>query len=188
MSGVNYHAWTHRPKSQGGTDPIESTVLAWARIQKTYASTLQTCLGNNGFNNVHCGGTGDAINIGAGESGAGVFDEYLSGSDLIGLTTLVSGVYLVKCELVWNEAHNFDWGLGVDDSSGASHYVYGTKNPAQSVVGVYFEYHRYPASQTVIFTTFQGSGSNKNIDAAMMEIMRIGDYSGAEYTTLDPDQ
>lgn len=23
MSGVPYHAWTHRPKAQGGTDPIE---------------------------------------------------------------------------------------------------------------------------------------------------------------------
>lgn len=28
---VDYHAWTHRPKSKGGTDPIEVGETPWAR-------------------------------------------------------------------------------------------------------------------------------------------------------------
>ncbi len=171
-----------RPPPPGSEDK------PWARIEKTYASSLQSVTGANGFNDVHCGGSGDVINIGTGESGEGVFDEYVAGGNLIGLTTLMSGVYLVKCELTWNEAHNFQWGLGITDSSPTGHYSVGLQNPAQSVFGMSCEYHRYPNNQTFIFTCFQGSGVNKNIDAAFMEAIRIGDYSGAEYTTLDPDQ
>ena len=29
---VDYHAWTHRPKSQGGTDPIEQADTAWIAV------------------------------------------------------------------------------------------------------------------------------------------------------------
>lgn len=29
MSPVDYHGWTHRPKEQGGTDPIPIELLAW---------------------------------------------------------------------------------------------------------------------------------------------------------------
>jgi hypothetical protein len=39
MSPVDYHAWTHRPKSQGGTDPIEipSGIGPWAMLTDGFA-------------------------------------------------------------------------------------------------------------------------------------------------------
>ena len=45
MSGVPYHAWTHRPKAKGGTDPIEIAVSSVAvRVVNAMA---QTACGSN---------------------------------------------------------------------------------------------------------------------------------------------
>lgn len=40
MSGVPYHAWTHRPKAQGGTDPIAVAAIGpWSIISDGYVGT-----------------------------------------------------------------------------------------------------------------------------------------------------
>lgn len=38
MPDVDYHGWTHRPKSQGGTDPIEMPTSTWATFYGAAAS------------------------------------------------------------------------------------------------------------------------------------------------------
>jgi hypothetical protein len=43
MSGIPYHAWTHRPKEQGGTDPIPVTPAVAAPIE-WYAAVSTTNL------------------------------------------------------------------------------------------------------------------------------------------------
>lgn len=36
MSNVPYHAWTHRPKAQGGTDPIQVPSASYARASRIW--------------------------------------------------------------------------------------------------------------------------------------------------------
>lgn len=66
MSPVDYHGWTHRPKAQGGTDPIEvettpggsSDPVEWALLQSTTnwgavdATVLDFGLTNGGYDAV----------------------------------------------------------------------------------------------------------------------------------------
>ncbi len=46
MSGVNYHAWTHRPKSQGGTDPIEGFAIFAIKV---FEDDVATVVGDEAF-------------------------------------------------------------------------------------------------------------------------------------------
>ena len=42
MSGIPYHAWTHRPKALGGTDPIEGAELEYAALSGISPVTVPT--------------------------------------------------------------------------------------------------------------------------------------------------
>jgi len=46
LSGVNYHAWTHRPKSKGGTDPIEGFAIFAIKV---FADDETTVVGDGAF-------------------------------------------------------------------------------------------------------------------------------------------
>ena len=182
------HGRDHCPQ---GSDPIPCLGNHWARIQKTYGSALQSISGSNGFFNVYCGIGGDAINLGPGESGNGYFEEIESvdaGNPVIGLEPQVPGLYLVTCELVFNEVHNFEHSVGISDQASTPHMSPGNINPSQSVFSTFSTYKRWPAGVQVIFTVSQGSGAARNIDAAFMELCFIGGSTGLTRASLDPDQ
>lgn len=178
MSGVDYHAWTHRPKAQGGTDPLELTSeLPWARIERGYDLADQT-IGNN--TNVTINGYNHVYNMGAGESGLDAFTDS-TGSNL-GLRVDVPGVYLVKVGLDWTSGSVGTFVFGFSKNSSFLH-----RDTATMIGSVTYYEKTFLAHLTgtagapdeqLRISVYQNSGVGKDIDMCFLHAVRLGDYTG----------
>lgn|GEM_PF-6625328 len=182
MSGIPYHAWTHRPKAQGGTDPLPD-VNPWARRSKGFDASDQTISNNSitalTFNHDY--------NIATGESGEGWFD--VPGGSTTALRLLVDGMYTVTAEVMWSASGTFTAGIGISDGvSGGAHWVL---MPFSNFTQFSFTQsftHRWTVNTSLQLQVFQNSGVSKDVDAAYMEVVYLDAYTGTDWTSMNPDQ
>ena len=106
---VDYHAWTHRPKAMGGTDPIEGTTITTLRA--TFDGTLAVASLTE---------TIVLFDVWENED-ATVFGETLFGGDLQKVSLLRQGLYSVFVQPQWDTAFaSRTEALVLDDSSASS--------------------------------------------------------------------
>ncbi len=86
MSGPSYHGWTHRPKGQGGTDPVPP-FTTWAKCTRNTAQTVTTTTELE-FINFR---TNDTATFGWDETG-----------DPSGLLIRDEGLYMVLADVIYN--------------------------------------------------------------------------------------
>jgi hypothetical protein len=180
----SYHGWTHAPKEQGGTDPIPSVAaeFPWARRSKGFDASNQII----GTGTVTAVTFNHDYNMGAGESGEGYFDVL---SDSIEI--LQDGVYLISGGVIWFESSTFDCGVGYYDAVANDEHMFIGANITGSngVAHSFTHMHRYTAGSVFItLNVVQTSGSTRNVDAAYLEVMRIGSWTGTDFTAMDPFQ
>jgi hypothetical protein len=163
--------------------------LPWARAQKTFASAVQSIPNNSNTNVVWT----NYQNIGAGESGEGVFDDD-PGVDQ-DLVPLLGGVYLVKIGLFWAVTNVGKFAYAVDKNVGLIEWYYGdTQHTTLTHTEFYatsLQHVSAPGAGGDIrwsLTLYQASGAAKNLDAAYLHAVRLGDYTGLDWFSLNPDQ
>lgn len=179
--GPNYHGWTHRPKAQGGTDPIPGvTTSAWARIAKGFDAANQTINNNTNtdltFNHDY--------NMGSGESGEG----YFTPNGTTGLNILAHGIYILTAEVYWNSNPTAPWMLAITDTDAWFHGCYFESQNSQDLFGVVSLPMRVDPNATYFATVWHSSGSSRLVDAFYLEAILIGDYTGTERAAMNPSQ
>lgn len=98
MSPVDYHAWTHRPKAQGGTDPIEVAVepLPWVILRDALSLEHDGSEGNKNFGYSVGSKNYDPDNILSVSWNAGLAIPGLQ------LTVNEEGIYLIDATFNWD--------------------------------------------------------------------------------------
>lgn len=183
MSGqvVPIHGRDHCP---GGPDPIPclDTNRPWARIARRFADSNQV-ISNVSFTEID---TTTDWNVGAGESGNGVFTVDHTTNIL---EVEIAAVILVHCRVYWFSAITNPWILWVNNSRVANlneaHFagLGGSTDDAGDL-----EFHTRVAANTQFsFGVRHQDGANRSVDAAMLDIMVIGTYTGTEFAAMDPD-
>lgn len=166
-----------RPAPTASTDEVP-----WARIARRFADSNQT-ISTGSLAEID---TTTDYNVGAGESGEGVFTVDHTGNEL---TVEVAAVVLVHARAYWFSALTNPWILWVSQTMTANlseaHFpgLGGSTDDAGD-----FEFHtRVVAGTTFSFGVRQQDGANRTLDAAMLDIMVIGTYSGTDFDAMDPD-
>lgn len=120
---VDYHAWTHRPKSEGGTDPIPGiTDIPWIRRWLTSDETIQA-------------GANDELIVW--DDTENDYPDFFSTPSSTVITLEKNGLYEVVAELVWtssktegsvvtlnaNSTPGFFWNKGMYDEQNSGHTI-----------------------------------------------------------------
>lgn len=170
------HGRDHCP---GGEDEIPCWPGQWARVSRGFDaanqavanSTIVTMTPNREYN------------MAAGDSGEGFFEPFGNG-----IRVLADSILLVKVGIFWVEGFSAPIGIGFQDGAAGGHWLPGQH---QAALGLWEEgcwVQRVKAGTTITATFYQVSGSGKNIDAAVLELVRMGVYTGADWNTMNPDQ
>lgn len=188
MSGVPYHAWTHLPKAEGGTDPIASFGLASLLAVRTTDLIVAD-------DNESALLTFDTWT----NSDTSIFHETLSGGLLQKVAFLLAGVYSINVGHIWTteffEAHGI---LILDDSVATTDWIdTGNMGFFHGNTGNQFIYpptagvtRAYPLEPTatgysagqggmgrVSFKANQSSGVNRTLEAAWVNIFYLGELA-----------
>ena len=163
--------------------PVSSSAnLPWVRIARRFADSNQN-INHNSYTEID---TTTDWNIGAGESGEGYFT--VSHSDNL-INVEVDAVILIHARAYWNSAITNPWILWVNVSMSANIVqadfagMGGTTDDAGDL-----EFHTRVVSGTDIsWGVFQKDGAVRAIDAAMLDVMVIGTYTGTDFDAMDPD-
>lgn len=181
MGGVT-NATAHIDRATGDVTLTWVGSVPWARISRRFADSNQT-IATGSFTEVD---TTTDYNMGAGESGEGVFTVDHTGNFL---TIERSAVVLVHCRAYWFSSLTNPWILWVNVSMSANlneaHFpgLGGSTDDAGDL-----EFHtRVRAGTDFSFGVRQQDGANRSLDAAMLDIMVIGDYTGTDFDAMDPD-
>jgi hypothetical protein len=175
------HGGDHCP---GGPDPIPclSSEIPWARRSKGFDASNQTI----GTGTLTAVTFNHDYNMGASESGEPYFDAV---SDSIEI--LQDGLYLITGEVIWTTSPSWTGAIGYYDSDAGDDHLFAAAAPNSSGFNVqaFTAVHRYTAASIFItLTVMQNSGTTKDIDAAYLEIARIGSWSGTDFLSMDPAQ
>lgn len=165
MPDVPYHAWTHRPKAQGGTDPLPGFAGEYAWMDKTTDTTIGT------------GSVSVIASYNTGSSDSSTFDVDASAGYIYLLRT---GIYAVSCQLKWtvDPAPGY---VAVDVSSSVEHPFDTTSDIATfqqygptgfGSIGPF----RMSAAGTVAVVTLSGTSTNNYVR------VRAGQESGSDKT------
>lgn len=159
-----------------------SDEVAWARITRRFADSNQV-ISTASFTEID---TTTDYNMGAGESGEGIF---LANHTANVLEVLIDAVIVVHCRVYWFSALTNPWILWVSNTMVANiaeqHYpgLGGSTDDAGD-----FEFGtRVRAGTEFSFGVRQQDGANRSVDAAMMDISIRGTYSGTDFDAMDPD-
>jgi hypothetical protein len=176
VSGVNYHAWTHAPKADGGTDPLEP--LRWARAEKSYASTVQS-IPNNSLTEVVWDNYWNTTTD-------GTFRADPSNLDII---VRAPGVYIVKAFIVWAVTTVGVFRVGISKGIGTVDWL---ANGDASLFGGTLEFSRttlfhFAGQEELSLVLHQSSGAARNLDAGFLHVVRIGAYDGEIWENMNPD-
>jgi hypothetical protein len=185
LSGVAYHAWTHRPKAEGGTDPIEvgTTDLPWARISRGYdAANLSVASGSyTGIDTNH------AYNLAGGDSSAGVFELHSGTPDTIEI--LVNGIYAVTVWVSWFDLVTTGWYMGFTRNVGFQVMDYtnalSASDPYQTKT--FILNFTGPNAIHLAPMVYHAAGAARNLDAAFLHVVKLGDYTGTAWTAMNAD-
>lgn len=167
---VDYHAWTHAEKEDGGTDPLPTS--RWARAEKSPSSTVQS-IPNNSNTEI-------------------VWDTYYNTNDdgtfrddpaFLDILVRSKGDCIAKLVVVWNVTNVGPFRMGI--SHGINSIDWAPGNPDTTLFGGVLEF-----SYTVLFhfdgteelsgVLYQASGSAKALDYAFLHVRRLGNYSGID--------
>lgn len=186
---VDYHAWTHRPKSQGGTDPIDfpsGPVMLRALYAPSGGAAVATA-------------TETAILFDTWENEDDtIYGETLSGGDLQKVSLLRPGVYSVTVHTNWETAFaSRVENLVLDDSAASTASLLKGNVSGHAPVSEGGSQFDYPFTSTwvrkwpmvgvteadvvagaygrLLVKILQASGSNKDVEAVGLEIFYLGD-------------
>src|SRR5574342_51760 len=155
-----------------------SSTIPWARSSKGADASNQT-IANNSVTTVTFN---HDYNMGTGESGNAYF---LSTGDNIRI--LVHGVYIITAEIIWFESITFDAAIAISDGvSSAGHYFAGATTAATTISQALTFVHNYTVNTNLALQVLQNSGSNKNVDVAFLHAWYLGNYTGTEWTSMNP--
>lgn len=164
-----------RPQPAGGAD------LAWARISRGFDAANQAVVNNTIVTMI----PNHNYNMGAGDSGEPYFVTNGNGIEI-----LQQGVFAVSIEVIWVEAQTFTGWLGISDAAaGAQHVFPLTIDATNSISEAATLVHNYEGTGIILtLVVFQASGGTRNIDAAFLQVTRLGNWSGVDFQTMDPAQ
>lgn len=181
----SYHGWTHAPKEDGGTDPIPGLGAVDIPIFRGSRTTTQTIAGI----------TQVEVPVNDYENrNPEVFDPILSGSDVVGMSFLVGGVYAITYTTYWELGVTWNTELTLTIGNARMHRTQSfapSGNNAFSCNPCFSAVIQFPTYQP--FTDFdpdpgdpvgscrwhvaQLSGSSKDMDDFYVEITQVGTYT-----------
>lgn len=164
--------------------PPSSDAVPWGRISRRFADGNQT-ISTGSLTEIV---TSTDYNLGTGESGNGVFTATHGGGTNV-LTVEVDAVVLVHARVYWFSALTNPWILAVSNTmvsyDNEAHYA-GLAGSTDDVGDL--EFHtRVVAGTEFSLSVRQQDGANRDVDAAMLDILVIGTYSGTDFDAMDPD-
>lgn len=160
--------------------------MPWARMEKTFASALQSIPNSSNTAVVFT----NWLNIAAGESGEGVF----SGPDAASqdLNVLVQGIYLVKIAVYWATTAVGAFRAGISKNTGIISWImerdtslFGGQTEFEATGLMHMDGSVAPAFSLILF---QASGAARNLDAAFLHAVKLSDYTGDDWFDMNPDQ
>lgn len=157
--------------------------MPWARRSKGFDASDQV-IATNSFTDVTFN---HDYNMGTGESG----EAYFAAVGTTGISVLQAGVYAITVKINWTSAMGTTaWLMGPNVLSPPDDYIDLDAKGASSsttMVGIVSQTRRLGAdTREVRATVWQITGSNKSIDAAVLEILRLGDYDGDDTNAMNP--
>lgn len=161
--------------------PPSSDAVPWARISRRFADSNQT-IGSNSFVEIDFT---TSYNVGAGESGEGVFTVNLTNNSI---TVVPAGTVVVRAYANWFSAITNNWIVWVSNSEVAN------QNQRRSGGGIsttamdelMFQ-TRVPANSVFEAGVWHIDGANRDLDCAFLEVSYIGTYTGTNFDSMDPD-
>ena len=177
---VDYHAWTHRSKADGGTDPLPSP--RWARAEKSPASTVQSIPNNSN--------TDIVWDTYYNTDPDGTFrEDTLDSKDIL---VRSPGIYIVKLFIVWNVTNVGRFRMGISHGINLNDWAPG--DPDTSAFGGVLEFSyttlfHFDGTEELSGLLYQSSGSAKALDYAFLHAVRIDGYEGTnaiDMTTQQP--
>lgn len=186
MSPVDYHAWTHRPKALGGTDPIDAYSIPCFRAFHYNAATQTINNANDGYITWDRYQTSDSTKIDFGGWTAGSPDTFTI------VDFKVRGLWAITVMVDISPAGTWTgtWGIAMEDAGGTFTAPPGTiwpcgEAPGDNSSGFFSWTHIQsfppiwidqttdtlaPDLPSARWTLSNNGGSNVTIDYAMLEI------------------
>jgi hypothetical protein len=155
--------------------------IPWARITRGFADAAQV-IASNSFTEIDCT---TSYNVGAGESGNGVFTVDLTDNTI---TVVPAGVVMVRALANWDSSITNAWILWVSNSEVANQNERraggGTATTMQDEL--MFLTH-VPAGTSFSPGVWQIDLANRNLDVGFLEVSYMGTYTGTDFSAMDPD-
>jgi len=155
--------------------------VPWARITRRFADAAQV-IPSNSFTEIDCT---QSYNVGAGESGNGVFTVDLADNTI---TVVNAGVVMVRSLANWFSSITNAWILWVSNSAVAN------QNQRRAGGGVSTTMQdelmfltRVPAGTSFTPGVWQIDGANRSLDVGFLELSYLGTDTGTEFSAMDPD-
>lgn len=182
---VDYHAWTHAAKADGGTDPLPSP--RWARAEKDPASSTFSVPNNSNTDIVWT----NYYNT----NPDGTFREdpvATLGVDSTDILVRSPGIYIVKLFIVWNVTTVGRFRMGISHGLNENDWAPGDPDTAAFGGVLAFSYttlFHFDGTEELSGLLYQSSGSAKALDYAFLHAVRIDGYEGTnaiDMTTQQP--
>lgn len=157
--------------------------VPWARRSKGFDDANQT-ISSNSFTNLTFN---KDYNMGAGESG----ETYFAANGTNGIEVLVGGFYIVTCEVNWFSGMGTTaWLMGINPLAPVADYnsldAKGASN-STTMTGVVTKPMRITPGRIIRIEVWQISGVDKAVDVCLLEIARLGSYSGTDPESMNPN-
>lgn len=178
---VNYLSDKPYHYARGAWHPFGGGEMPWARIVRQFADSNQS-IGNNSFVEINCTAS---YNVGAGESGNGVFTVDLTDNTI---TVVNAGVVMVRALANWFDAITNAWIVWVSNSevSNQNHRRAGGGISTTMQDELMF-LTRVPAGTSFTPGVWQIDGAARNLDFGFLEVSYMGTYTGTDFSAMDPD-
>lgn len=125
--------------------------------------------------------------MGAGESG----EDYFSVQTGNKIRILQQGVYAVTMHIAWVEANVGDYWLCLSKDWGHIYKHYGktiTATDVSMTASQIIRLSEYPDfGNQLSLQALHVAATDKNIDGAYLEVIRLGDYTGTDIESMNPD-
>jgi hypothetical protein len=155
--------------------------VPWCRISRRFADAAQV-IATNSFTEIDMT---TSYNVGAGESGEGVFTVDLTANEI---RVVNAGVVMVRAMANWLSAITNNWIVWVSNSEVAN------QNQRRSGGGISTTAQdelmfltRVPANSSFSAGVWQIDGANRSLDVAFLELHYLGTYTGTNFDSMDPD-
>jgi hypothetical protein len=178
-TGAN--TWAPFLRADQASTPSGATELPWARISRGFDAGVQS-IGNNSFTTIV---VNHDYNMGAGESGADWFHR--TGNTLV---LEQDAVVLMTAEMTWSSSVSTAFLFGLSTLGGTDWNPLDAKGASTSttMTAVYTRVHRLNAGDDVSMLVWQISGGARDLDAAYLEAVVLGTWTGTNYTAMAPAQ